>query len=129
MADESEGARPSAEERRAWPRYRPTHLIPVTFNHPRMPGMGAGDIVDLSAGGLRVVAPATVTTPLRWGEPVTITLAYSESTRSAGVEGMVLESMVVEVVSNRDAYTLRARFLEPLEPAAVEQLAGIVGDR
>lgn len=115
-------------ERRAWPRYRPARAIPVTFNHPRLPGLGAGDIVDLSAGGVRIVAPATVTTPLRWGEPVTITLAYSESTRAAGLEGMVLESMVVEVRSNREAFVLRARFLTPLGEEAAEQLAGIVRD-
>lgn len=117
---------PEGSERRAWPRYAPVKAIPVTFHHARLPGLGAGDIVDLSAGGVRIVAPPTVTTPLRWGEPVTISLAYSDQTRSAGVEGLVLEARVVEVWSNAHAYTLRACFVEPLDPQAAARLAGIV---
>ena len=127
--DEFEEGPPEGKERRAWPRYTPARAIPDTFEHPRMPGVGAGDIVDLSAGGVRIDAPATVTTPLRWGEPVTIELAYSEETRAAGLEGMLRESTVIEVRSNAEAYVLRARFLTPLEPVAAERLAGIVGSR
>ncbi len=126
MSEQAFADAPSGSERRMWPRYKPSRAIPVTFCHPRMEGQGAGDIVNLSAGGVRIVAPSTVTTPLRWGEPVTITLLYSEATREAGVEGMVLESMVVEVISNANAYVVRARFVEPLQEAAVVRLAGIV---
>src|SRR5688572_7787021 len=97
------GDTPPAIDRRLWPRYTPSRAIPVTFYHPRQPGLGAGDIVDLSAGGVRIVAPPSVTTPLRWGEPVTISLLYSEGTREAGLEGMVIESVCIEVISNAHA--------------------------
>lgn len=120
------GDTPPAVDRRLWPRYTPNRAIPVTFFHPRQPGLGAGDIVDLSAGGARIVAPPSVTTPLRWGDPVTITLAYSEETREAGLEGLTIESVCIEVISNASAYTLRARFFQPLAPEAARRLAGIV---
>lgn len=129
MADTTGPSTPvRGEDRRAWPRYAPPIGIPVTFQHARLPGIGAGDIVDLSAGGVRIVAPPTVTTPLRWGDPVTIALVYSVRTRAEGLEGLVLEARVIEVCSNAQAYTVRACFLEPLDAGTTARLAGIVSD-
>ena len=129
LTDELElesGGHWDGSERRQWPRYRPEHMIPVLFRHPRQNGLGAGHIVDISEGGLRIQAPPTVTTPLRWGEPVAIMLSYSESTRAAQVEGMELTAVAVEVRSTSNAYELRVRFLEPLAAHWRELLEGLI---
>ena len=113
-------------ERRQWPRYRPESMIPVLFRHPRQSGIGAGHIIDIGEGGVRIHAPPTVTTPLHWGEPVAIMLSYSETTRSAQIEGMELSAVVVEVRSTAEAYELRVRFLEPLAKYWRDLLEGLV---
>ena len=114
------------DERRQWPRYRPSRMIPVLFRNARLPGIGAGHIVDVSMGGVRIHAPPTVTTPLRWGEPLAIMLSYSEGTREAQVEGMELSAVVVEVRSTAEQYIVRARFVEQLVADWYELLQNLV---
>lgn len=114
------------DNRREWPRYKADRVIPVMFQNPRHPGIGAGLISDLSSGGLRIVAPPTVITQLRWGEVVSVTLSYSEGTREARVEGLELSAVVVEIISNASAFTLRCRFLKPLSPGWVKILESLM---
>lgn len=73
----------------------------------------AGHIVDISAGGIRIVAPPSCPVPLAWGHSIELMLAYSESARRYGFEGIVLPATVVRVVSDERAYAIQARFREP----------------
>ena len=116
----------AGDERREWPRFTPTSQVPVMFEHPRAPGLGAGHIVDVSTGGCRIIAPPTTTTPLRWGEAVILTVSYSEGTRQARAEGIEYEAVVMEVVSNSTAFVVRCRFVQALSDRELGRLAGIL---
>jgi hypothetical protein len=100
----------------------------VLFEHPRAFGLGAGYIVDVGAGGVRIVAPPTTPTPLRWGEPINVTISYSEATRDTHAEGYVIEAVVLEVSSTAQAFCIRCRFVEPLTKGMTAVLAGLVSE-
>ena len=100
-------------EKRAWTRYNPDPKVPVVFRGMRSPQLSAGDIVDISKGGLRLEAPCASGTPMLWGDKFVMTVAYSESNRKAGIEGLVLEGIVVEVSSSAKMFVVRGRFVHP----------------
>ena len=126
MIDEDNERLWTGDERRKWPRFTPTRQVPVMFEHPRAQGLGAGHISDVSAGGCRIVAPPTTTTPLRWGESVVLTVSYSEGTREVRAEGIELDAVVLELVSNREAFVVRCRFVEPLDDRLLGILSGLI---
>jgi len=83
-------------------------------------------MVDVSSGGCRIVAPPTTTTPLRWGESVILTVSYSEGTREVRAEGIEYEAVVMEVVSNSQAFMVRCRFVEELDALELNRLVGLL---
>lgn len=101
------------EERRAHPRYSPDPWLPVVLSAHGSELRAAGHIVDISEGGIRIVAPPSCPVPFAWGHSIELMLAYSESARRFGFEGIVLAATVVRVVSDERAYTIQARFREP----------------
>jgi len=107
------GENPNLPEKRAWTRYNPDPKVPVVFRGMRSPQLSAGDIVDISAGGLRLEAPCASGSPMLWGDKFVMTVAYSESNRKAGIEGLVLEAVAVEVISNAKTFVIRGRFINP----------------
>lgn len=98
------------DERRAAPRYSPDPLIPVLFAHPDASTPTAGLIADVSNGGVRIVAPPTARPHIHWGDPLTILVSYSDSSREAGIEGLTLGASVVRIFVDASGYTLGARF-------------------
>lgn len=100
-------------ERRAHPRYSPDPWLPVVFASRRDELQCAGHIVDISEGGLRLVAPPSCSVPLVWGEQFDLTLAYSESLRRFGLEGLTLEAVVVRILSDKREYSVHAMFRDP----------------
>ena len=128
MYDEQSERLWDGRERRSWPRYTPDSSLPVMFQHPRANGLGAGHIVDLGGGGCHVLAPPTVTTPIRWGEPLVLTLTYCERTRDAGLEGLVIEAVVVEARSSSRALEMRLRFVKPISSVWAERLVGLLAN-
>jgi hypothetical protein len=105
------GENPNIPEKRAWARYNPDPKVPVVFRGIRSPQLSAGDIVDISEGGMRLEAPCASDTPMLWGDKFLMTVAYSESNRKAGIEGLVLEAIAVEVTSNQRRFVIRGRFV------------------
>jgi hypothetical protein len=98
------------DERRAEARYAPDPLVPVLFGHPGVEVPSAGHIVDISEGGVRIVAPPMARPGLHWGDPLRIIVSYSASSRDSHVEGLMLRAHVVRVVADQRAYTLQAQF-------------------
>jgi len=97
------------EERRTATRYRPTEDIPVLFSADNAEIPCAGRIVNLSEGGLRIIAPPTTRAHLYWSDPVAIQASYSKENRRDGLEGMSFRGFVVKQVSNATEYTLHVR--------------------
>jgi hypothetical protein len=98
------------DERRAFPRYSPDPLVPVLFGHPATETPTAGLIQDVSLSGVRLVAPPTARPHLHWADPILVEISYSESTRSAGIEGSRLRAYVVRLVVDAGGLQLQARF-------------------
>ncbi len=113
MTEKSPEINPNIPEKRAWTRYNPDPKVPVVFRGIRSPQLSAGDIVDISAGGIRMEAPCASGTPMLWGDRFMMTVAYSESNRKAGIEGLILEAIVVEITSNARGFVVRGRFVNP----------------
>lgn len=98
------------DDRRDFPRYSPDPLVPVLFAHPDAETPTAGHIADVSRGGVRIVAPPMARPFLHWPDPLTIEVAYSDSTRSAGIEGLKLRAHVVRISVDSSAYIVHAVF-------------------
>ena len=103
---------PGAEltERRASVRFSPDPFVPVLFAHPDAQTPTAGLVADISDGGARIVAPPTARPHLHWGDPLTLLVSYSESTRSAGIEGLTLRASVVRIAVDAAEYVIAVRF-------------------
>jgi hypothetical protein len=56
------------------------------------------------------VAPPTARPHLHWADPILVEISYSESTRSAGIEGSRLRAYVVRLVVDAGGLQLQARF-------------------
>ena len=108
--DDDGGERPD-EERREFPRYSPDPLVPVLFAHPTAETPTAGLIADVSAGGVRIVAPPTARPFLHWADTLRIDVSYSDSAREAGIEGMSLRAHVVRIRMDGKAYLVQAAFV------------------
>jgi hypothetical protein len=108
-------------ERRTQRRVQPKGAIPVLFEHPRLAGLGAGNIVDIGPGGARIVAPPTTLTPLRWGEP--ITLSISDFLDPEDPAMIIIDALVLEIRSTSEAYCIRCRFVQTLTEPMLEVLA------
>lgn len=103
-------ADPELEDRRGSVRYSPDPLVPVFFAHPLATTPSAGLIADVSDTGVRIVAPPTARPMLHWGDPLRIIVTYSESARSAGIEGMRLWAHVIRLDVDSQGFRLHARF-------------------
>ncbi len=101
---------PAQHERRTTVRYSPDPLVPVFFAHPLAAVPSAGLIADISGGGVRIVAPPTARPMLHWGDPLRIILSYSESSRSASIEGMRLWAHVVRIEVDSREFKIQAEF-------------------
>jgi hypothetical protein len=97
-------------ERRAAVRYSPDPLVPVLFAHRDAETPTAGLIADVSVGGCRIIAPPTARPMLHWGDPFRIVVSYSESARSAGVEGLRLAAHVVRLVADSRGFVVHCQF-------------------
>ncbi len=97
-------------ERRGAVRYSPDPLVPVFFAHPLATTPTAGLIADVSDTGVRIVAPPTARPMLHWGDPLRIMVTYSESARSAGIEGMCVWAHVVRLDVDSRGFRLHASF-------------------
>ena len=109
-------------ERRAQGRVEPRGEIPVLFEHPRLPGLGAGQIIDISRGGACIVAPPTTMTPLRWGEPLTLSISDLLDPENPTV--ITIDALVLEIRSTSESYRIRCRFVHSLTEPMLEVLAG-----
>jgi hypothetical protein len=98
------------DERREFPRFTHDPLVPVLFGNPSMEIPTAGLVHDVSVGGVRIVAPPTARPYLHWADPILVQVSYSESTRSAGIEGLKLRAYVVRLVVDASGFSLQARF-------------------
>lgn len=98
------------KERRQHERFRPTNDIPCLFGAVSVKTPAAGFIVDLSEGGLKIVAPPTSRPHLYWGDTVSIQASYSPENRRDGIEGLTFTGIVVATVSNQKACVVHARF-------------------
>ena len=120
MAEEVQQVRPSEAEvqitpqtpvdRRAATRYNPDPLVPVFFAHPTASVPTAGLISNISASGVRIVAPPTARPSLHWGDVFRIIVSYSESAREAGIEGMRLWAHVVRLEVDSREFRIHAAF-------------------
>jgi len=101
---------PDTDERRGAVRYSPDPLVPVFFAHPLATTPTAGLIADVSDSGVRIIAPPTARPMLHWGDPLRIIVTYSESARTAGIEGMRLWAHVVRLEVDSRELQLQASF-------------------
>jgi hypothetical protein len=100
----------SRDERRIHPRYAPDEPVPVLFGHPNQETPSAGHIVDVSHGGVRIVAPPTAQPHLHWSDRFWLQISWSEDARATGAEGTLLRARVVRLNSDAGAYVLQAEF-------------------
>ena len=103
------------DERRAVPRYACEPWVPVLFTNDNRVDITAAHIIDVSAGGARVIAPPTALTRMRWGDRLRLLVTYSEATRRARVEGLVLRADVVGIRWDATGLTLHLRFAPQLD--------------
>ena len=97
-------------ERRGQVRFYPDPMVPVFFAHPSAPVPTAGLLADVSASGVRIVAPPTARPELHWGDVFRIIVSYSESARLARIEGMRLWAHVVRLEVNSCEFRINAAF-------------------
>ncbi len=110
MSTESADPAIAHDERRAQVRYVPDPWVPVLFAHPSVQTPSAGHIVDVSAGGARIVAPPMARPGLHWSDSLRLIVSWSASARDAEVEGLMLRARVVRIVADQRAYILQVQF-------------------
>ncbi len=112
------GAQPTPPgiERRVAPRFEPDPWIPVFFRAPNDPTPWVGYVADVSASGLRLIAPPTTRAGLHWGDAVTVEVCPCAGTRARGISGLVLRAEVARVVSDINGLTLGIRLRDPIDP-------------
>jgi len=102
--------RQAPDDRRAAPRYEPDPLVPILFGHRGIDTPAAGLIVDVSLGGCRIIAAPNSRPHLHWGDPFRLVVSYSETARSAGIEGMRLAAHVVRIVADARGLVVHCQF-------------------
>ncbi len=113
QGDQSGGHPP---ERRAAVRFEPEPWVPVFFHSPAATEPSVGYVADVSATGLRVVAPPTTRPNLWWGDVVRIEVARSTGTALRGIDGTVLLARVARISVDVNGMSLGVALERPIDP-------------
>lgn len=112
----AQGDQVGPPDRRVAPRFEPEPWVPVFFCDPAWPEPCAAYVADVSATGMRLVAPPTTRPNLWWGDRVRIEVATSDGTRRRGLDGIVLLAHVARMSVDGTGMTLGVRLDHAIDP-------------
>jgi hypothetical protein len=111
-----QGGQLAFPDRRGATRYEPEAWVPVFFHDPAWTEPCSGYVADVSATGLRIVAPPTTRPHVWWGDRVRIEVASSPATRQRGLDGVVVLGHLARMTLDSDGMTLGIRLDLPIDP-------------
>ena len=121
--------------RRRHARYPTDQFVPAVLHAPGKHQSLGGHVVDVSAGGARVVAAPNLSPSPSAGARVELVFARSDGNRELDIDGVAVEARVIDVREPPGARVIRLQFIGPTlqflvgafyfgEPISTSTLAG-----